>query len=478
MPIRRGAEFLESLKDGRRVWVRGEQVDVTTHPRLAGFAHALAGLFDLQHRPENWNLLTMPSPTTGQPVSKSYLEPRTPEDLVCRRQVTEFLCRQSGGMAGRIPDQSGYVLLGLYDVRYLFGEDDPAFAENIANYWAYCREHDVSLTFAFADPSRARDRPETDFEFLHVVEERPDGIIVRGAKVGATLAPYANECFVMTLARPGMAPEEFLWFGIPINTAGVHVICREPLTAQQPEDHPLSSVWDELDAIIVFDDVFIPRERIFYYRREPITDPDRLQGIHAQVLVPPHWHMMTRLTVKAELLTGVCAAITEYLGTAKQPQVQMALGDAVIYVEMLRAMTRAAEANATRSPSGLLLPSFDLVTAGRILAVERMPVLFHMVRELAGAGIVVIPGLADLAHPDLGPHLHRYLVGKDERTRERIRMMKLAWDLTCDSFASRQLLFEMYNGGSLTEHKMRLAGRYDVTPFVQMAKRLAGIESE
>jgi 4-hydroxyphenylacetate 3-monooxygenase len=118
------------------------------------------------------------------------------------------------------------------------------------------------------------------------------------------------------------------------------------------------------------------------------------------------------------------------------------------------------------------------VTAGRILAVERMPEFFQVIRWLAGASIIMAPAQADLENPELGPLMHRYFIGKDEKAPERIRMLKLAWDLTSDSFAARQLLFEMYNGGSLPEHKMRLATRYDVSPFIRMAKDMAGIEAE
>jgi len=203
MPIRRGEQFLESLRDGRQVWLRGEKVDdVTTHPALAGFAKSLAEIYDLQHDPAHQEQLTMKSPSTGEVVSLGYLLPRSTEDLIRVRHMTEFLQRRCGGVAARLPHYMATMLVALYDLREILGQEDPAFASNIVQFFEYCRENDLCLTVAFGDPQRPQNRPSTDFEFLKVVERRPDGIIIKGCKPVATLAPYANE-FLGLAARPG-----------------------------------------------------------------------------------------------------------------------------------------------------------------------------------------------------------------------------------------------------------------------------------
>ena len=133
MAIRRGDQYLQSLRDGRQVWVRGEKVDdVTTHPALAGCARSLAELYDLQHDPTYQDLLTMRSPTTGQIVSLGYILPRSSEDLIRRRRMIEFLERRCGGVAGRLPEYMASILVGLYDIREILGQEDPAYASNIA----------------------------------------------------------------------------------------------------------------------------------------------------------------------------------------------------------------------------------------------------------------------------------------------------------------------------------------------------------
>jgi 4-hydroxyphenylacetate 3-monooxygenase len=319
-----------------------------------------------------------------------------------------------------------------------------------------------------------RNHPVAAQEPLRVVARRPGGIIVRGAKGVGTQAPYANELFCMTAPRPNLTPEESVYFATPVNAEGIHVICREPLASPNPADHPVSPAWDEMDAIVVFDDVFVPWERVFYLRPSPAADlafeTRLLQG--AVGLGP--WYVLVRMAVKAEVLLGLCAAITDSLGTATQPLVQIALADAMVYLEALRAFVQAAEARPVTSVSGLVLPNPTTALAGRIFSIERYPHLLQIIRELCGSGLLMAPGQADLHHPEIGPHLQRYVVGQDDRSLERFRLLKLAWEYACDSFGARQLLHEMYNVGSLATNKQRFASSYDTGPCIALARELAG----
>jgi len=476
MPIRRGEEYLESLRDGRRLWLMGERVqDVTTHPALAGCARSVAAVYDLQHDAEYHELLTIPSPGTGKPVSRAYLLPRSVEDLAGQRRMYECLVRRAGGVAARLPQHLATVVLGLYDVRDLLGREDPAFAEHVAQYFEYCREHDRSIATVFSDPLHHRNHAVSKQEPLRVVARRPDGIVVRGAKGVGTQAPYANELFCMTPPRPDLTPEESVYFAAPVNAEGIHVICREPLASSNPADHPVSPSWDEMDSIVVFDDVFIPWERVFYLRRSQAIDLAFEARLFQGAIGLGPWYVLVRMAVKAEVLLGICAAITDSLGTTAQPPVQTALADAMVYLETLRAFVQAAEANPVRSPSGLAMPNPTMSLAARTFAIERYPSVLQHIRELCGPGLLMAPGQADLHNPDIGPHLHRYFVARDEGAPERFRLLKLAWEYACDSFGSRQLLFEMYNVGSLATNKQRLATTYDTSACVALARELAGI---
>jgi len=476
MPIRRGEEYLESLRDGRRVWLMGQPVeDVTTHPALAGCAHSVAAIYDLQHDVVHHELLTMPSPSTGKPVSRAYLLPRSVDDLTRQRSMYECLVRRAGGVAARLPQHLATVVVGLYDVRDLLGRENPALADHAAQYFEYCREHDLSIATVFNDPLHHRNHPASKLEPLRVTARRPNGIVVRGAKGVGTQAPYANELFCMAPPRPDLMPEEDVYFAAPVNAEGMHVICREPLASANPADHPVSPFWDEMDAIVVFDDVFIPWERVFYLRNSPAIDLAFETRVFQGAVGLGPWYVLVRMAVKAEVLLGICAAIADSLGSTTQPTVQTALADVMIYLETLRAFIQAAEANPIRSPSGLTLPNPTMALAARTFAIERYPSLLQHIRELCGPGLLMAPGQADLHHPDIGPHLHRYFVSHDERAPERFRLLKLAWEYACDSFGSRQLLFEMYNVGSLATNKQRLASTYDTSHCVALARELAGI---
>ena len=209
MPIRRGEEYLESLRDGRCVWLMGQRVeDVTTHPALAGCARSVAAVYDLQHDPAHQDLLTMPSPSTGQPVSLSYLLPQSVDDLARQRRMYEFLVRRAGGVAARLPQHLATVVLGLYDVRNLLGTADPVFTDHVTRYFTYCRENDCSIATIFSNPLHHRSYPTSAQEPLRVVARRADGIIVRGAKGWGRRRPTPMSCSADSAAAQSHAGGE------------------------------------------------------------------------------------------------------------------------------------------------------------------------------------------------------------------------------------------------------------------------------
>jgi aromatic ring hydroxylase len=230
-----------------------------------------------------------------------------------------------------------------------------------------------------------------------------------------------------------------------------------------------------MDAIVVFNDVLIPWERVFYLQPSPASDAAFEGHLFQGAIGLGPWYVLVRLAVKAEVLLGLCRAITDALGTTDQPLVQTALADVMVYLETLRAFIQAAEANPVRSPAGMALPNPTTALAGRVFSIERYPQILQIIRELCGSGLLMAPSQADLHHPEIGSYLRRHVVGQEEDGVERLRLLKLAWDYACDSFASRQLLFEMYNVGSLATNKQRLASTYDTRACVSLAKDLAGI---
>src|SRR5581483_3685341 len=129
------------------------------------------------------------------------------------------------------------ILMGLYNARDVLAEENPEYAKRIEAYFALCRERDLCLTHGFTDPPRDRSSPDDELEQLHVVHRDSSGIVIRGAKAVATLAPDADEYLGLTAHRPDLRPDQVLYFGIPVATPVLKVICRESFTQEDSRDH-------------------------------------------------------------------------------------------------------------------------------------------------------------------------------------------------------------------------------------------------
>jgi 4-hydroxyphenylacetate 3-monooxygenase len=472
MALRTGKEYIDSLDDDREVWLDGKQVNVLKHEQLRPCVDAFAQIYDLQHDPKHQDLLVMKSPTTGEPVSLAYLEPRSVDDLGKKRAMIEFLARRSGGTLGRLTDYKAPLLLGLYDIRDDVAKVNPEWRDNIINYVENYREKDLCGTHGFADPPHDRS-VDTNFPFLKVVNETSKGITLRGAKAVATLAPFANDFIGLTIPRPGLKPEEVLMFALPINSRNLKIVCRASHTqVKNREDHPLAAHYDEMDAWMIFDDVFVPRDRIFFRDR-----PDLLPGMFERVVPVGINHIVTRMAIKAEVLLGTGVAIADYMGSTKTPAVQAALFDMTAYLETLRAFLTAAEAQATTTPTGMMLGNRQQLILGRIYGVDHLPKILQRLREICGSSLLLAPGEHDRNNPEIGHLIKTFLMGQDPRTTDRYKMMKLAWDYIADSFGGRQLLFEQYNAQTSPFNKGLVTAHYNFDSVVEVAKKIARVAS-
>lgn len=473
MSLRTGEQYLASFRELREVWLAGEKIqDMPSHPQLGPFAHTLARLYDLQHTPAHQDLLTVESPTSGTRVSRAYQLPRSTDDLVLQRGMFELLQRRCGGVLGRFPQYMASVLLGLYSVRHRFDQMCPEYAGNAERFVAHCRENDLCLTFGFTDPPRDRTLPASAMEYLKVVKRDQDGIVIRGAKAVATLAPYADEYLGLTAPRPDLAPENVIYFAVPTGTDGLKIVCRESFTRPSREDHPLSAAYDEMDAWIIFDDVFVPRERIFMIERL-----DQNDAVFRQI--PSTWgyyYGLVRAAIKAEAVVGLCFAISEALGTRKAPPTEALLAEVVAHLASLRTFITAAEKNLVFNAEGLAIPNPTQVLLGRIHSLEQHSRLLDVLRAVCGSSILMAPGQAELEETEIGTLVRRFIGGANPHAFERFKLMKLAWDYTSDSFGTRQMLFEMYNAGTLATNRARLLSTYDATPHIELARQLAGVD--
>ncbi len=272
MPARTGQQYLDGLDDARDIWLDGERIaDVRTHPALRRGVATMAELYDMQYEPDRHEIMTYTSPDTGDPVGTSFIIPKTPEDLIKRRQMMAHWAEHTCGMMGRSPDFVNINMMGFALWHEYFGEKESVYGDNIRHYYEYVRENDLCLTHTLVSPQIDRSKPPSEWPdpylMLGVVKETDAGIMVRGARMLATLAPMCDEIAVYPSTVKRLEPHEARYavmFSIPIATPGLSFICREPIDRGEAQaDHPLASRFEEMDCMAIFNDVLVPWERLF-----------------------------------------------------------------------------------------------------------------------------------------------------------------------------------------------------------------------
>lgn len=467
-----GRRYLEGLRDGREVWFRGERVkDVAAHPAFSGICRSLARIYDRQSDPATRRVMTFEA-ESGLRASYSYHLPRSAEDVLARRRNAEIWARESFGMMGRYPDFCAAIVVGFFDVREELAAFDPAFARNVVEYHAYARDHDICLSHGLHDPSMDKSaRPEQDPDrCLRIVKERDDGLVVRGARF-STLAPVTHEIVVApTYPLNEREADHAVWFAVPIATRGLKLVCRESFAAGRSGfEHPASTHFDEQDALAVFDDVLVPWERVFLARRP--LEAGRL--FRERVMSWAGYSSLIQLLARLELMIGVAHLLVETAGMGKRPLCLQELGELVVYAELLRGALRGAETDCRKTPGGLmaLAPTSHLRAFLPMISERLVSILEH----LGTSSLVFTPTEEDFRAPELRPYLELYGRGKDASAEARIRLCKLAWELTGDSFGGRQQLYERLHAGDPAVIAEGVYQRYDKTAAVEQVRRLLAL---
>jgi 4-hydroxyphenylacetate 3-monooxygenase oxygenase component len=472
MVARSGSEYVDGLRRSpREVWVAGRRVvDITGDPVFARPVHSIAQLYGLQstHR----ELMTHDEGDIT--FGTSFLIPRSQADLVKRRQSMKIWADATFGMVGRSPDYLNTVLMTWAEGADFFGRRGAQFADNVRNYYRFCRDRDLFLTHAIVNPqsdrSKGSHQQDDPFAHLGVVEETKDGLIVRGAKMLATHGPTADELLVYP--QPGIREGEeryVLAFGIPCATKGLRFICREPFDdgTQSVWDHPLGARFEEPDAVCVFDDVLIPWDRVFLH-----GDVRMGNALFAQASIRNHTGHQTAIRglAKCQLLTGIAVALTRTVKSDMHLHVQEQLGECLGYLQLIEGAILMAEQKAEPTGRGAIRPAFAPLQALRYHLPKWYERMVQVTQVLAAGGLLISPTQADLRSP-VGPDIARYYRGAGVDAEERIRIFKLAWDATGTQFGQRMLQYERYYAGD----PVRVAAGYyldhDVAPLLAMVQR-------
>ena len=467
MAVRTGAQFLEGLRDGREVWLEGERlVDVTTHAKTTRMAKTLAGIYDLQHLPEYHDRMTFKSPSSGDPVALSYLVPTTQEDLMRRRGALEIVAQSCHGMLGRTPDYVNIQVTASRQLAHLYGVKEQQYADNLRNYHEFVRERDLCLTHAFGHPQVNRslslaELPEP-FTAVGVVDRTSEGVIIRGAKLLATLAPFSDEIFapVYRPLRPDNEEDRkhCIGFAIPVATPGLKFICRPSHDMGLPlADYPLSGQYDEMDALAIFDDVLIPWERVFIY------DDVELANMTVQKVTLWRQYMQqvaVKSIAKLEFILGIVHGITNAIGIGQYAHVQEKNSEVIDILETVRAYMRAAEADAAPYEGEGLWPAAEPWIAMRHWYPDAYARVAAIVEQLAAGGLMLTPTEEDMRGP-LARDIDKFYQGVSINAKERVRLFRLAWDLIGTQFGSRQTLYERFFNGDVVQLRQRRYATYD-----------------
>ena len=479
MPARTGQQYIAGLRArAADVYISGEQVkDVATHPAFRNGVRTLASLYDLQHDPAWREEMTYVSPTSGDRVGLSFITPTTVADLERRRTMMTHWARASCGMMGRTPDFMNVTMMAMAAAGNYFAQNRPEFKANIQRYYEYIREHDLVLTHTLVNLQRSRSPLATPLEdrtdiALAVVRETAAGIVVRGPRILATLGPLADEIAVYParnhqLPPEAQAPYSFA-FAIPCNTPGLKFLCRESFDLGRSHfDHPLGSRFEEMDAIVFFDDVLVPWERVFLLGDVELCNqlPERThRNAHSGHQV------VTKQVVKSEFILGLAHLMVETLGSGELPQVQQMMAEIIENLEVIKACLRAAEADAEVDEWGVMCPARLPLMAARNLFIRMYPRMAEILHLLGASSLMALPTEADFRGP-LAPQLNRYLDTNTASAEERVRLFRLAWDTCCSAFASRQVLYERYFGGNALQNAVILYQFYDKQPMTAWVRQ-------
>ncbi len=449
--MRDGTAYTSRLRDGRVVLLDGEPVaDVTTHPAFRNAVASFARLYDHQVDPAHRDRLTF-ALADGTRVHKAWSLPRTHAELVDRRHAIAEWCALSCGFLGRSPDHLATTLTGMMIGLPALRGFDAARADAFAAYFEEVRARDLFVSYVIQNPqaNKARAASEQARDVVaHIVAQDADGIVVSGAKMLGTSAVMADEIFVGTIQplRPG--EERYaLSFAVPVNHPGVRLLSRRSYeqAANSAFDYPLSSHFDENDAIVFFDEVRVPWARVFVCG-DIAAAAAQWHGTPAHVM--QNYQSQIRLMVKMRFLTGLARRIAEINGSIDIPQVKGVLGKLAAQASLVEGMMAGMEAEG-HGVNGHFVPSARLLYAAQTLTQELYPHFVLAIRDLAGGGVIMLPSsAADLASPHTRDYVAATQVSSVAGPQERVRLFKLAWDALGSEYASRHMQYEMFYGGA------------------------------
>ncbi len=474
--IRTGDQYRDGINDGREVYINGEKVkNVASHPMFKPLVDIRARIYDMQHDETTKSLMTYEE--GGEEFSVGLKLPYTQDDWWAKRAATDAVFEDIGGVVTRVGDETVGEMWSLYDGQDVLNEVDPQFSTNIKNHIDKVILHDPFHVSANTDPKGDRSKPPQEQDpdmLLHVVKETDEGIVVRGAKY-ETAAPYADQAFTKpTIANWGdQAYSDYaVGFICDLNSPGIKMICRTGFAGRaNPEDYPLSNKFDEIDALVVFDNVLVPWENVLFYRHTKAA-----MFIRATLHRYSAFAFVQRNLKVADLMIGAALFNVRQTGLDKQQAVQEKLAQLAVYREGINAHLTAAIALTEESPNGLLMPNQSLLYTGRVHACSNLPAMMHIARELCGGQICVTPDVACFEGEGSGEWLQKfYTINEDWVADDRRKLLAFARDLLNSDYAGHRLTFQLFAQSPPYAHLAAVYRNFDWTNSLDFVQRAAGL---
>lgn len=447
-----GDEYIESLRDGREVYIHGERVDdVTTHPAFRNSVRMAARLYDGFHNPETADkLLTDTDTGSGGKTHPFFKVPRSVDDLRESRTAIETWARMSYGWLGRSPDYKAAFLGTLGAMPEFYSP----YEENAERWYKESQEKVLYWNHAIINPPVDRHLPPDEVKdvFMKVEKETASGVVVSGAKVVATGSAITNFNFISHYGLPIKRPEFAIICTVPMDSPGVKLISRPSYSQNAaitgtPFDYPLSSRLDENDAVFVFDKVLVPWENIFAY-----GDPDQINGFMPKTGFINRFTFQgcIRLAVKLDFIAGLLLKALEIAGTSDFRGVQARAGEVIGWRNLFWALTDAMMLNPDKGADGSLLPNLEYGMAYRMFMATGYPRIKEIIEQDVASGLIYLPsGALDFKNAEIRPYLDKYVRGSNGVTAvDRVKLMKLLWDSIGTEFGGRHELYERNYSGN------------------------------
>ncbi|MCL5045056.1 MAG: gamma-aminobutyrate dehydratase [Deltaproteobacteria bacterium] len=479
MGLRSAEQYKQSLRDGRAVFFRGERVpDVTAHP-VIGLAVEHAALdYRMAEEPRYRELAVVSE--AGQLYSRYYRLPRNSVDLLDRSRLIASATREGAVLVVLIKEIGTDALFALHlSAARLARAGKPEYQERIGAYYQFCRSNDLALAVAQTDVKGNRalgpSQQEHPDYYLRIVAERSDGIVVRGAKVHTSVATNANELIV--LPTRAMRAEDGAYavaFALPVDSPGLKLIASPfGCAPKDPVEHPISARHKMMETLTVFDDVFVPRERIFMQGEAEFAGPLALDFVR--------YHRFTAVSYKLpllELLAGAGYAAAEANGILRAAHVRDKLTQLAVYHTTVRGLIERAAESCTVE-EGLAVPNTLLTNVAKYQFAHNYHAAVQIVQDLAGGLLATAPGAEDLQSEATAEYVRKYLGGAPGFDAEkRLRLLYLIADLTASDFGGYQEVLNVHAEGGLEAEKLQTYREYDYRSAAEYAYRLAGLAAK